>query len=112
MTHLTEEQLERLYDSSLESEETEAMLRHLDDCEACLDRLDQWSEGRNVSLVADEARAKSGTFQYKLMRRINREEASRAVLRLCFDYVLRVLVFSVTPFFAAISPEKPPTTRR
>jgi anti-sigma factor RsiW len=111
MTHLTEEQFERLYDGSLEAEEMEAMLRHLDDCEACLDRLDQWSEGHDVSLVADDAGAMSETFQRKLMRRINREEASRAVLRLCFDHALRVFVFLATPFFAAINPKKPPTTR-
>ncbi len=111
MTHLTEEQFERLYDGSLEAEETEAMLRHLDDCEACLHQLDQWSEGHNVLLVVDEARAMSETFQHKLMQRINREEASRAVMRLCFDHVLRVFVFLVTPFFVAISPKKPPTTR-
>ena len=112
MTHLTEEQLERLYDGGLESEKTEAILRHLDDCEACLDRLDRWSERHNVSLVVDEARAKSRTFPHKLMRRINREEASRAVLRLCFDHVLRVFVVLVTPLFAAINPKKPPTTGR
>ena len=50
MTHLAEEQFQQLAAETLDPAEAEAVWRHLDTCESCLDRLSQWFEEYEVSL--------------------------------------------------------------
>lgn len=93
MTHLTEEQFQALYDGSLDTAAEEAILHHLDRCEACLDRLNRWYEAQSDFVASNKDIQVSNTFQPRLMRRINRAEAGRALLN--FGYRGLVAVFTL-----------------
>ena len=107
MTHLTDEQFQRLTDGGLEDEQSEALWHHLDGCEICLDRLNQRLEERTVPLaLGEETVISTHDFQGRLMRRINREEATRAVVNFGYNGLSTVFTLLVKSVFA-IRAKKP-----
>lgn len=103
MTHLTDEQFQWLTDGSLEAEQSEALWHHLDGCEICLDRLNQRLREHNVSLDSYEETATSNDFQRRLMQRINREEATRAILNFGYNGLSTVFTLFIKSISAVRS---------
>ena len=110
MTHLTEEQFQRLTDGNLETEQSEALWHHLDSCEVCLDRLNQRLEEHSGYLAIGEETVTSNIFQRKLMQRINREEAGRSILNFGYHGLCAVFILLVKSIFA-VGLKKPPASK-
>jgi anti-sigma factor RsiW len=105
MTHLAEEQFQQLVEGTLDSAEAEAIWRHLDTCESCLDRLSQWFEEYEVSLDLKTNSVDFDTFQRRLMQRIQREDAMRTMLSFCYTGLLAIFTFLVRSILAIGSRE-------
>ena len=101
MTHLTEGQFQQLYDESITFEQAEALWQHMDGCDFCLDRLNEWYEECNISLTMDTQVVNSDAFQHKLMRRIHREEAAKAVINFGYHGMAAVFKFFIQSIFAS-----------
>jgi hypothetical protein len=110
MTHLTDEQFQRLTDGSLEAEQSEGLWHHLDSCEFCLDKFNQRLEEHSGYLAVNEETMTSNTFQRKLMQRINREEAARSILNFGYNGLSTVLALLVQAIFA-IGSKQPPSSK-
>jgi hypothetical protein len=105
MTHLVEEQFQQLAAESLNPVEAEAIWRHLDTCESCLDRLSQWFEEYEVSLDLKTKSVDFDTFQRRLIQRIQREDATRTILSFCYTSLLAIFTFLVKSILAIGSRE-------
>jgi hypothetical protein len=110
MTHFTEDQFQQFYDESLDAETSEIILHHLENCESCLDRFNQWLEAGDPLPANGAQPFFSDNFQHKLIRRINREEAARAMVRFSVNGLLAVFGLAVRSLFIARS-KKPPSQR-
>ncbi len=93
MTHLTDKQIQQLCRDHLDTEETETLLGHLDECEPCLDRMNQWLDEQGLYSAIKKDLIASDVFERDLMRRINRHEATRNILHFSVDSFFKVFAF-------------------